>query len=73
MASKSATSILQELTLAAKEFEKNEIGAREALIDQSRALISALEIPSEFIQHTFWAQVSLIQSGLTFSTRKHLG
>lgn len=62
MASKSATSILQELASAAKQFENNEAGAREALIEHSRALISALELPSEFIQHTFWTQVSLLSA-----------
>lgn len=65
MLTKSVTSILQGITLAAKEFENNEAGARESLIAHSRALISALEVPSEFIQHTFWSQVSLIWRGKT--------
>ncbi|CDM36722.1 hypothetical protein CBS147339_2563 [Penicillium roqueforti] len=59
MLTKSVTSILQGITLAAKEFENNEAGARESLIAHSRALISALEVPSEFIQHTFWSQPAL--------------
>jgi hypothetical protein len=57
----SATSILQEISRVAKEFENDEAGAREALIDYSRALISALEVPSEFLQRTFWSQVSFCQ------------
>ncbi|KAJ5187953.1 hypothetical protein N7491_004274 [Penicillium cf. griseofulvum] len=59
MATNSATFILQELPLAAKEFKNNEPGARESLIAHSRVLISALEVPSEFIQHTFWSQPAL--------------
>ncbi|KAJ5143775.1 uncharacterized protein N7515_002562 [Penicillium bovifimosum] len=56
MASPSAISILDAIATSRKAFENNEAGAREALIDQSRALISALEIPSEFVQRTFWAE-----------------
>jgi hypothetical protein len=59
MSAASPTSIIQELASAAKQYENNESGAREALIAQSRALIASLEVPSEFVQHTFWSQVSL--------------
>lgn len=59
MAPQSALEIYQDLTTAGKAFEKNEAGAREALIEHSRALIASLEIPSEFLQRTFWAEVSL--------------
>ncbi|KAJ5571123.1 hypothetical protein N7535_004783 [Penicillium sp. DV-2018c] len=56
MASPSAIAILDAIAASRTAFENNEAGSREALIDQSRALISALEIPSEFVQRTFWAE-----------------
>lgn len=62
MTSPAAITILQNLSSAAKEYEHNEAGAREALVDHSRALIAALEIPSEFMQRTLWAEVSSILS-----------
>lgn len=43
------SSILESLASAGKAFDINEAGAREALIEHSRALIGALEIPSEFV------------------------
>lgn len=58
MASPSVSAILDGIANSRTSFDKNEAGSREALIDQSRALIAALEIPSEFIQRTFWAEVS---------------
>lgn len=57
MASSAVTKILERLATAGKALGENELGAREALIDQSRSLIAALEIPSEFIQRSFWAEV----------------
>ncbi|KAJ5207917.1 hypothetical protein N7449_002296 [Penicillium cf. viridicatum] len=48
--------ILKQLAFTGKAFKENEPGSREALIAQSRALVAALEIPSEFIQRTFWAE-----------------
>ncbi|OQE42078.1 hypothetical protein PENCOP_c004G03679 [Penicillium coprophilum] len=56
MASSSVSTILDEIATSRAAFDKNEAGSREALIDQSRALIAALEIPSEFVQRTFWAE-----------------
>lgn len=50
-------SILKQLASTGKAFKDNEPGSREVLIAQSRALVAALEIPSEFIQRTFWAEV----------------
>lgn len=58
MASSSVSSILEGISSAGKAFGENEAGSREALIDYSRSLIAALEIPSEFIQRSFWAEVS---------------
>ncbi|KAL5347758.1 hypothetical protein ACLOAV_007167 [Pseudogymnoascus australis] len=59
MTSSSVSSILESLATAGKAFEKNEAGAREALIENSRALVAALETPSEFIQHSFWAEPAM--------------
>ncbi|KIA75983.1 O-methyltransferase [Aspergillus ustus] len=52
----SVSSILEALATAGKAFDKNEAGSREALIDLGRALVAQLEIPSEFLQRTFWAE-----------------
>lgn len=57
----SVSSILESLATAGKAFEENEAGSREALIENSRALVAALEIPSEFIQRSFWAEVSFMR------------
>lgn len=58
MASSSVSSILDGIAAAGKSFGENEAGSREALIEYSRSLVAALEIPSEFIQRSFWAEVS---------------
>ncbi|KAJ5112769.1 O-methyltransferase [Penicillium argentinense] len=47
MANTSASTILDDIAASRAAFENNEPGSREALIDHSRALITALEIPSE--------------------------
>lgn len=57
MASPSVSAILDGIANSRVALDNNEAGSRETLIDQSRALISALEIPSEFVQRTFWAEV----------------
>jgi len=56
--SQSLSAILDAISSTRIAFDKHEAGSRENLIDHSRALIAALEIPSEFIQRTFWAEVS---------------
>lgn len=56
------SSILESLASAGKAFDIKEAGSREALIEHSRALIGALEIPSEFVQRSFWAEVILMYS-----------
>ncbi|KAJ5501176.1 Winged helix-turn-helix transcription repressor DNA-binding [Penicillium expansum] len=56
MASPSVSAILDGIANSRVALDNNEAGSRETLIDQSRALISALEIPSEFVQRTFWAE-----------------
>lgn len=57
MASQAPSGILERIGVARIAFDKGEAGSREALIDYSRALIASLEIPSEFMQRTFWAEV----------------
>lgn len=57
MASPSVSAILDGIANSRVALDNNEAASREILIDQSRALISALEIPSEFVQRTFWAEV----------------
>jgi len=49
--------ILDDIVATRAAFDRNEAGSREALIDYSRALIASLEIPSEFVQRIFWAEV----------------
>lgn len=49
--------ILERITSAGRAFESNEVGSRENLIDLARDLIASLEIPSEFLQRSFWAEV----------------
>ncbi|KAL4757606.1 S-adenosyl-L-methionine-dependent methyltransferase [Aspergillus foveolatus] len=53
------SSIIESLAAAGKSYEQNEAGSREMLIDLGRALVTQLEIPSESLQRTFWAEVSL--------------
>ncbi|KAK6855082.1 O-methyltransferase [Apiospora arundinis] len=58
MSSPSVSALLERITAAGKAYEKNqEPGSREDLIDLSQALVAALEIPSEFIQRSFWSEV----------------
>lgn len=51
--------ILQQIAAAGKAFEGEQVGSREALIELGRDLVAALEIPSEFLQRSFWAEVSV--------------
>ena len=57
MVFQSPEKILDHIVATRAAFDKKEAGSREALIDYSRALIASLEIPSEFVQRTFWAEV----------------
>lgn len=57
MTSPSVASLLQRIAAAGKTYEGNEAGSREDLINLSRAVVAALEIPSEFLQRSFWAEV----------------
>jgi len=58
MATISVPSILERIAAAGRSYEGEERGSRETLIELSRDLIAALEIPSEFLQRSFWAEVS---------------
>ena len=60
--------ILQSIALAGKAYEKNGSGSREALIELGRALVGELEIPSEFVQRSFWAEVNPM---ITFKQCQH--
>ncbi|PYI15646.1 putative O-methyltransferase [Aspergillus japonicus CBS 114.51] len=59
MTNPSVSTILEDLAAAGKAYDQAEPGAREALIDRSRALVAALEMPSEFIQRSFWAEPAM--------------
>ncbi|KAJ5361876.1 hypothetical protein N7541_002720 [Penicillium brevicompactum] len=50
------STLLSQIQSTGKSLNNNEPGSREVLIAQSRALTAALEIPSEFIQRTLWAE-----------------
>lgn len=52
------TSIIEDIVRAGKGFNSNEPGSRETLVDLGRTLVAALELPSEFIQRSMWAEVS---------------
>lgn len=49
--------ILERIAAAGKAYEADRIGSRESLIELGRDLVAALEIPSEFLQRSFWAEV----------------
>lgn len=57
MAASPITSILERIATAGKAYEGDQVGSRESLIDLGRDLVAALEIPSEFLQRSFWAEV----------------
>ena len=59
MASSPVSSILERIAAAGTAYGGGERGSRESLIDLGLQLVSALEIPSEFIQRSMWAEVSL--------------
>lgn len=50
--------ILERIASAGKAYEQGRLGSRDALVELGRDLVGALEIPSEFLQRTFWAEVS---------------
>jgi len=52
------SAILERIAAAGKAYEGDELGSRESLIELGRDLVASLEIPSEFLQRSFWAEVS---------------
>ena len=62
MATAPVTSIVERIAAAGKAYEGEERGSREALMDLGRDLVAALEIPSEFLQRSFWAEVCVYRS-----------
>ncbi|KAK8044323.1 hydroxyindole O-methyltransferase [Apiospora rasikravindrae] len=57
MSSPSVSALLERIAVAGKAYENSqEPGSREELIDLSQSLVAALEIPSEFIQRSFWSE-----------------
>lgn len=62
MSSPNISRLIGDLVSAGKAYENHEAGARERLIDLSSSLTGALEIPSEFVQRSFWAQVRALLS-----------
>lgn len=60
MASTLVSSILDRIAAGGKAYGAGELGSREALIDLSHQLVAALEIPSEYVQRTMWAEVSVV-------------
>ena len=49
--------ILERVAAAGRAYKAEQIGSRESLIELGRDLVAALEIPSEFLQRSFWAEV----------------
>ncbi|KAF2134805.1 putative hydroxyindole O-methyltransferase, partial [Dothidotthia symphoricarpi CBS 119687] len=53
------SSILEGIAAAGKAYGCDQLGSRESLIELSRELVATLEIPSEFLQRSFWAEPAL--------------
>jgi hypothetical protein len=52
------STILERIAVAGQAYEGDKVGSREDLIELARDLVATLEIPSEFVQRSFWAEVS---------------
>ncbi|OSS53678.1 hypothetical protein B5807_00012 [Epicoccum nigrum] len=59
MAATQVSTILERIATTGDAYGSNRLGSREALIDLSRDLIATLEISSEFLQRSFWAEPGL--------------
>jgi hypothetical protein len=59
------STILERIAAAGKAYKGEELGSRESLIELGRDLVAALEIPSEFLQRSFWAEVSVQEAIMT--------
>lgn len=58
MSSPPVSSLIERIVAAGKALEGGETGARESLVALNHALIAQLEMPCEFLQRTFWGEVS---------------
>ncbi|KAG9241674.1 putative hydroxyindole O-methyltransferase [Calycina marina] len=68
--------IVERIAAAGKAYEKNESGAWESSMNLSRAAIALLEIPSEFLQRSFWAEPALsaqVRLDVDVQLFQHLG
>ncbi|KUI53281.1 Demethylsterigmatocystin 6-O-methyltransferase [Cytospora mali] len=59
MGNTSIASLIEDIVLAGKGYDNNAPGSRESLLDLSHALVAALELPSEFVQRSMWAEPAL--------------
>ncbi|ROW04362.1 hypothetical protein VSDG_00914 [Cytospora chrysosperma] len=59
MANTSVTSLIEDIVRAGKAHDNNAPGSRETLVDLGHSLVAALEIPSEFVQRSMWAEPAL--------------
>lgn len=50
--------MLDSIATLRTSYENDEPGSRDSLLEQTLALLGKLEIPSEFLQRTFWAEHS---------------
>ncbi|KAM0816103.1 putative O-methyltransferase domain-containing protein [Seiridium cardinale] len=48
--------LLDNIVALKKQYESSEAGSRDTLLELTLALLGKLEIPSEFLQRTFWAE-----------------
>ncbi|EMD60793.1 hypothetical protein COCSADRAFT_344834 [Bipolaris sorokiniana ND90Pr] len=55
----SVSFILERIVAAGKDYQREDIGLREDLIELGRDLLAALEIPSEFLRRSFWSEPAL--------------
>ncbi|KAK7588663.1 hypothetical protein V3481_007685 [Fusarium oxysporum f. sp. vasinfectum] len=51
--------IIKRMQDAAVSYDKQELGARETLLDLNRQLLAELETPTDFIQRIWFATASL--------------
>lgn len=62
--------IIKRMQDAAVSYDKQELGARETLLDLNRQLLAELETPTDFIQRIWFATVrSTLSTGTMFLTR----
>jgi hypothetical protein len=52
-------SLLDNIAAVRKTYENSEAGSRDTLLELTLGLLGKLEIPSEFLQRTFWAEVRI--------------